>query len=167
MTHAHACRTTRSRKYPPKVHLVLVRTGNPKACRSEKPRGVYQADPVTLGQASDRMHPTPREHLGTARRLIRIQMVLLEGFGWSQPPQHIRHLTPEPRSCTSAPAGGKHSLLKGPTMDLGTWFLRAPTQTSSLGYTGMPQHGTLCSAFSKPAGLRDKTWEGFRNKVGK
>lgn len=142
MTHARACRTARSRKYPPKVHLVLVHTGNPKACRSEKPRGVYQADPVTLGQTSDRMHPTPWECLGTARRLPRIQMVLLEGFGWSQPPKHIRHLTPAPLPSASAPADGKHPLLKGPTMALRRRFPRALAQTSSLGSARAPRHGS-------------------------
>lgn len=50
VTHAHACRSAHSRKYPPKVHLVLLCTGNTKACRSEKLRGVYRVDPVTLSQ---------------------------------------------------------------------------------------------------------------------
>lgn len=109
-----------------------------------------------------------RERLGTARRLPRIQTVPLEGFGWSQPPKHVWHLTPAPLPNTPALAGGKHPLLKGPTVALRSQFLRAPAQTPSLGSTRMPQHGPalLCFAFSKPARLRDKIWEDFRNNVG-
>lgn len=89
-------------------------------------------------------------------------MVPLEGFGWSQPPRHVQHLIPAPLPSSSALAGGKHPLLKGPTMALGSQFLKAPAQTSSLGSAGMPQHSTA-PRFALPS----QSQPGLGTKSGK